>query len=98
MSTNKSNCLHFVNFFFKKLGLGLKMSDFPTIGKYSVIVSFQKKRALSMLETTRNTPMSLCIYRFLRSVIESVDVGATVTVTMGIDFKDTMQPASFEIW
>ncbi|XP_028411704.1 AP-3 complex subunit beta-1-like isoform X2 [Dendronephthya gigantea] len=43
----------------KKLSLGLKMSDFPTI--------------------------------------DSIDVGSTVTVTMGVDFKDTIQPVSFEI-
>ena len=66
------------------------MSDFPTIGKYSVILLSQGDRGRSM---------SLCNAVTLCFVyLESIDVGSTVTVTMGVDFKDTIQPASFEIW
>lgn len=58
-TNNSSILIENIHMGTKKLSLGLKMSDFPTI--------------------------------------ESIDVGATVTVTMGVDFKDTIQPANFEI-
>ncbi|XP_046839120.1 AP-3 complex subunit beta-1-like [Xenia sp. Carnegie-2017] len=54
-----SSCVENIHVGEKKVGLGLKIADFPKI--------------------------------------ESIGIGSTVTVSMGIDFKDTIQPVSFEI-
>lgn len=68
----------------------------PSMVAVQVILTNSSDHALEEIHIGDRSPASLNIHCF--NTIERLEPGASVTVSMGIDFNDSTQAANFQLW